>query len=135
MRYEVLSHTADTGIIAHGESLAELFENAAYGMFDLMFDLRRATTTATSEIVVDAGDVEDLMFSWLSELLFRAEVESTAWSTFQVELLENRLHAVVGGCRFADLVLRGPPVKAVTMHLLEVAQEPEGWRATVVFDV
>lgn len=135
MRYEVLSHTADTGIIVHGESLAELFENAAYGMFDLMFDLRRATPTATSEIVIDAKVVEDLMFSWLSELLFRAEVENTAWSTFQVELLEGRIHAVIGGCGFADLTLRGPPIKAVTLHQLEVALEAGGWRATVVFDV
>ena len=43
LRYEVLAHTADTGILAHGASLAEAFENAAFGMFDLVFDLSGVT--------------------------------------------------------------------------------------------
>jgi len=135
MRYEVLSHTADTGIVAHGESLGELFENAAYAMFDLMFDLRHLVPTVESEVVVGAVDYEDLMFVWLSELLLRSEIEDLVWCRFRVAVHEDRARAAVDGIASTGLVLRGPPIKAVTLHLLEVTQKPEGWRATVLFDV
>ena len=37
--FEILEHTADVGIVAHGGSLAELFANAATGMFAIMAEL------------------------------------------------------------------------------------------------
>src|SRR3972149_294317 len=36
--FEILEHTADVGIVAHGASLEEIFANAAAGMFALMAD-------------------------------------------------------------------------------------------------
>ncbi|GAG16189.1 unnamed protein product, partial [marine sediment metagenome] len=39
-RYEVIDHTADIGIKTYGKDLKELFVNAAYGMFDILADLK-----------------------------------------------------------------------------------------------
>ena len=39
--YRFISHTADTGLVAQGDTLAEAFANAAAGMFAIITDLRR----------------------------------------------------------------------------------------------
>ncbi|NOY55177.1 MAG: archease [Actinobacteria bacterium] len=135
MRYEVVAHTADTGIIAYGRTLAELFENAAYAMFDLMFDLAPLVAASEIEIVVEGEDLQDLMFGWLSELLFRFEVDGQVWCRFRVGIEGDRIRALVGGTSAASLPLRGSPIKAVTMHDLEVVRKGPEWAATVIFDV
>ncbi|PIU56057.1 MAG: protein archease, partial [Chloroflexi bacterium CG07_land_8_20_14_0_80_51_10] len=33
--FEIIDHTADVGIVAYGDSVEEVFINAAYGMFSL----------------------------------------------------------------------------------------------------
>ena len=38
-RFQLIEHTADTGLVAHGESLAEAFANAAYGLFSIIAEL------------------------------------------------------------------------------------------------
>lgn len=134
--YEELAHTADTGIIAYGSTLAELFEHAAYGMFDLMFDL--ATIHARHDRpVVAAGDaVEELLVDWLGELLIMAETEELALARFTVDRLEEGgVQGAAGGAPFAEVELRGPPVKAVTYHDLAVVRIPDGWWARVIFDI
>ena len=36
MKYEIIDHTADIGIRAFGKNIQELFENTAYGMFEII---------------------------------------------------------------------------------------------------
>lgn len=135
-RYEVLSHTADTAIIAYGATLPELFENAAYGMFDLMVDLT-AVNPAETRPVSGAGESrEELLVAWLSELLAIAEIDGLLFSSFTVDHLEeDGVRGSAGGAPAETFELRGPPVKAVTYHDLAVVEVPDGWWARLVFDV
>lgn len=135
-RYRVISHTADTGIEARGATLTEAFENAAYGMFDLMFDL--SGVGAATECAVEAeGETRDeLLVAWLSALLAEAEIRGVVFSRFAVEEIgEGALRGTASGVATAGLELRGPPVKAVTFHDLAVEQVRGGWQARVIFDV
>ena len=135
-RYEPLDHTADTGIVAYGANLPELFENAAFGMFDLMFDLSELHTGREQPVSVEAEGLEELLLRWLEELLFRAESEGLAWLDFSVaEVGEQSLSGVAKGVSSEGIELVGPPIKAVTYHDLEVAETESGWRARVIFDV
>lgn len=135
-RYEVLAHTADTGIVAFGESPVEAFANAAYGMFDLVFDLSRVPAAEECRVEEEADSLGELLVAWLSSLLAEAEIRGLAFSAFSVEMPEGgRLRGTAAGSASAGLELRGPPVKAVTYHDLAVEQVPGGWRARVIFDV
>lgn len=135
-RYRVIAHTADTGIVAFGSTLAEAFENAAYGMFDLMFDLRRVEAGGECAVEAQAETLDELLVAWLSALLAEAEIREVAFSRFSVaEVREGVARGVASGAPTAGLELRGPPVKAVTFHDLAVEQRPEGWEARVIFDV
>jgi len=135
-RYEVLGHTADTAIVAYGAILPELFENAAYGMFDLMFDLTEVGTRRSRPVVAAGDTAEELLVAWLDELLAEAEIHGLALSYFTVDRLEEGgVQGSAQGNPAAEYELRGPPIKAVTYHDLAVVEIPDGWWARVVFDV
>jgi SHS2 domain-containing protein len=135
-RYEVLAHTADTGIVAYGTTLAEVFENAALAMFELMFDLKGADQGSPVRVEVAASTLEDLLVDWLSTLLFEAESRELALCSFEIgHIDEGVLSGSAAGLPADRLELIGPPVKAVTYHDLVVEQTPTGWRAQVIFDV
>ncbi|MFQ5919827.1 MAG: archease [Thermoplasmata archaeon] len=134
MRYEVIEHTADTGITAYGKDTNEIFENAAYGMFDLMTDVRRVRPVGEVRVEVTAHDLGSLLVDWLSELLFIHEAENVFFAEFDVEVQDHRMTARVRG----EDVDPGrhrlqAQVKAVTYHMLEV--NPEEGYATVIFDI
>ncbi len=135
-RYETIPHTADTGIIAYGTTLRELFEHAAYGMFDLMFDLAALRPQRDVPVVAAGDTAEDLLVGWLEELLFLGEVHRLAFAGFTVDRLEEGgVQGAATGAPLDEVELRGPPIKAVTWHDLAVVQIPDGWWARVIFDV
>ena len=136
-RFELIEHTADIGIEAIGDSLAETFENAAYGMFSVMADIAGMSPSRTIEVRVEADDLPTLLHAWLAELIYRFDAENVLPVQFKVErLTETSLTANVGVRPIvADIEWIGPAIKAVTYHQLTVEQTPDGWRTRVIFDV
>jgi SHS2 domain-containing protein len=135
-RYEVLSHTADTGIVAHGATLRELFENAAFAMFDLMFGVGDLVGEERVGVEIEARTIEDLLVDWLSTLLFEAETKDLAFCSFEISSIEHgRVAGSAVGVPLASVELAGPPVKAVTYHDLTIEKRAGGWSALVIFDV
>lgn len=136
LAYEILSHTADTGIEAQAPSLEELIAVLAFGMFDLMFDASVVPPQAFIEIVVGAEDEESLLVDVLSELLYRAETEDLLFCDFSVHIDEaGAVHLAAGGVPTAQIELTGPPIKAVSYHELLVRRTEGRWRGRVIFDV
>lgn len=136
LRYEVMSHTADTGILAHGASPREVFENAAFAMFDLMYGIEDVPGKERVVIEVEATTMEELLVDWLSTLLSEAEINDLAFCSFGIEvLIEGRLIGWASGESTVHMDLAGPPIKAVTYHELAIDRSSDGWSARVVFDV
>jgi SHS2 domain-containing protein len=135
-RYRILPHTADIGIAAGGATLEEAFANAAFGMFDLMFDLSAVEEAAECRVEAEGDTPGELLVAWLSALLAEAEIRGLAFDRFRVEEIGGgRLRGWAVGASSGALELRGPPVKAVTYHDLAVEEVPGGWEARVIFDV
>jgi len=138
--YRALSHTADRSIEAWGQTLVELFAAAAEGMFSESEELAAIPRQTEWTIELQSDTREDLLRSWLAELLWLWEREEQVPCEFQVrEIAEDpwRLSARVrGGPAPMDRPHTGAPAKAVTYHGLRVWQDEGGlWRAQVVFDV
>jgi SHS2 domain-containing protein len=133
-RYEQIPHTADLAAKIYGDSLQELFENAAFAMFDMMGDLEGLKPEEKVDIKVEAPDTEDLLVSWLNEVLYASYM---LFTEFQVEPIENnKLSAVARGQRIEE----GPErikseIKAATYHDLKIEKTDKGFEVTVVFDV
>jgi SHS2 domain-containing protein len=136
-RFEILDHTADIGIIVHGENLKTLYENAGEAFFHLITDLRKVKRRVERRVHIEGKSLDRLMVDWLSELLYLHDVENLLFKEFNVESVgEDGLEATVKGEPFQDGVhVIKTEVKAVTYHQIEVRQETGGWRAQVILDL
>ncbi|MFQ5777749.1 MAG: archease [Terriglobia bacterium] len=145
--YEFLGHPADVGFVAHGKSLADAFVAAAEAMCDCGWESKGVRARETIDIGVRAATVEDLLFSWLSELLFLSDAERWVFKSFSISRLNAppkerapaapwSLEAQARGERFNARRHRARTyIKAVTYHQLAVKQKKQGWQATVYLDV
>lgn len=138
MGYEILSHTADVGIAAHGPDPPALFAEAARAMAAVILDTDppppEGAEGARAEPIEAAGeDLASTLAAFLEECLYRFEVEGGLVVGAALDVSETRAAGTVVTC--TGLVPEGPQIKAVTYHQLRVEQEDGGWRATVYFDV
>ncbi len=135
IRYKLIEHTADTGLIAYGKNLPEAFGNAAYGMFSIIAELDDVRETESRRIDVSADDPESLLFEWLNRLLYYFDVDMLLFKRFEVELLpENRLKAICYGEKYDPLRHRlKTGVKSATYHMLKVDGEKN--EVQVILDV
>jgi SHS2 domain-containing protein len=133
--YDIVAHTADTGIETGGNTLAAAIGNAAFAMFDLMYDLSSVRTTTSVAFDSTADSPPDLLVDVLSELLLRSETGDVVFSEFRVQ--EAGMYATVeaAGATAVGRGLRGPPIKAVTYHRLRCEPAGNAWEIRVIFDV
>ncbi|GFP19992.1 hypothetical protein HKBW3S03_01496, partial [Candidatus Hakubella thermalkaliphila] len=95
-RFEVIDHTADIGLKAYGDSLGELFENFAYGIFSQIADLDNVEERDSFEIILEAEDQEELLVDWLNELLYISDARTTILKKFEIsEITETPLRGMV----------------------------------------
>ena len=135
-RFEVLDHTADIGIIAYGRTLEELFANAAFGMFSVIGDVTTVSPREERPVLVRADGLGPLLGEFLGELLYLFDAEHFVVREAQVEAVTDReVRASVRGEPISPAHRLHTEIKAVTHHRLRVEKTPEGWSATVLFDV
>jgi SHS2 domain-containing protein len=134
--FEIIDHTADVGIIAHGNSVGEVFINAAYGMFSLIADLEQVKEKISKEVVAEAPDQEELLVTWLNELIYLFDAEKLIFSKFEiVDLRQTHLEAVAYGEKIdSSRHNLKTPIKAATYHLLKLEYK-DGFRAQIILDV
>jgi protein archease len=132
--YEEVEHTADVALRVRGADLVGLLVNAARGLNSLLApDWQSVPLDHMRTIEVEALDREGLLVDWLSELLYRAEMDGLVYRVFEFhEATPTRLRATCQGGRVRELARH---IKAVTYHNLAVVPTGQGWEATVVFDV
>ncbi len=134
-RFKLIEHTADIGLIAYGQDLAEAFSNSAYGLFSIMTDLRRVRKVESRVIELQERSPEDLLFSWLNHLIYLFDTEQMLFKRCDVqEFDELKIKSVCSGERVDrsrhDIKLG---VKAATYHMLKVDRGKN--QVQVIFDV
>ncbi len=134
-RYKLIEHTADIGLIAYGQTLAEAFGNAAYGMFSIIAELEKVRETESRQLEVSDNDLEGLLFEWLNSLIYFFDVEMLLFKRFEISnLTENRLKALCYGEKYNPLRHQLKiGVKSATYHMLKVDREKN--EVQVIFDI
>lgn len=149
--YRYLDHPADVGFEVRAKTLPEIFAGAALALCDYGWDLATVRPRQSISLRARAATLEDLLFSWLAEILFLTDAEGWVFRKFRVERVEQtpaparsssaaqKLWEIVGearGEKFQKKRHRSRTyIKAVTYHQLSVEQTPRGCRATVFLDV
>ena len=135
--YEVFEHTADIGLHAYGQTVPELFCNAAAGMESLMVTPAQIEERISREVAVEGHDQVALLIAWLNELVFLFDTEYLLFKRFEIsDFTGISLRATVFGEPYDaarhDL---SSAIKAVTWHEAEVRSEATGYRARIIFDI
>jgi len=107
-------------------------EEAARGMFELMGVVVSEESRCHRQLEIGAEDREQLLVSFLEELLFIAESEDLAFDGFLLNLVETNLLARLEG---GFIVERSKEIKAVTYHNLEISESKRGLKTSIIFDV
>ena len=134
--FEVLSHTADIGIIAYGGAMKEAFANAARGMFSLITELDSVAEVERRDVELAAPNMEDLLVAWLNELIYLFDVENLLFRRFDI----TRLTAtdIKATCHGEKVDASRHPlkigIKAATYHMLKI-EKGKPVRLQVIFDI
>ena len=126
------------GLEVTGGTLSALFVHAAEGLREMVFgDIGEEWPDREERVALDGDDVEELLVSWLNEILYLFETRRLVPLAFRVE--EVRLHGVSAAVEGATFDPNRFPVarevKAITYHRLRLEQEPGGWRACLYVDL
>lgn len=134
-RFKLIEHTADVGLVAYGETLAEAFASAAYGMFSIIAGLDAVRETEARHVEIVEEDIEGLLFEWLNNLLYLFDVEMILFKSFDIiDMDGSRLKAVCRGEKYDPSrhhLKTG--IKAATYHMLKVDREKN--QVQVIFDI
>lgn len=141
MPYRYLENiaTADAAFEVVGQTLEELFRDAAIVTFEVMVDLKSVEPVITRKIELNNEAVDNLFFDWLSELVYLKDAEALLFSKFDISIKKNdfyKLKATASGetINQEKHTLRSD-VKAVTYHMFEVKKTGENWTARVILDI
>ncbi len=136
-KYRQLPHTADLAWQIRGDSLPELFENAAAALTATMTDRRYLCRREKRQIEVESIDREALLVDWLNRLLYLFDVGGFLGRDFQITALtDRRLQATACGEVFdPERHPEKTAIKAATYHHLEIVAKEGGWQATVILDL
>ena len=141
-KYEIIEHTADTGLKVFGKTTGELFQNAALGMFFLITGCskitKRGITKKNYKMECKAVDLEDLLVSWLNDLLYIHNTEYVILDDFVInKLTDSFISAEAKGITIRELNIQiNNEIKAVTYHGLKVVRNKNGrWESTLIFDI
>lgn len=148
--YKTIEHTADIGIEVSGDSLTDLFVNAAGGMFSLVLKcssgrpLWRPDAMAATEgrhyvqkISLKANIKEELLVKWLEELLYFFEIKKLVPVNFgTLDLTDKKLVAEVSCAPFDPEIYHVKhQIKAVTYHNLAIIEKNGRFSAKIIFDI
>jgi SHS2 domain-containing protein len=127
-----VEHTADWGLEVWAPDLPGLMEEAARGMFELMGVEVSEESRCHRQLEIGADDREQLLVSFLEELLYVADAENLAFDGFMLKLVDTNLLARLEG---GSIVSRNKEIKAVTYHRLAIKKTRRGLKTSIVFDV
>ncbi len=140
MKYKFFPHTADVLFEAYGKTLEKMFEHAALALEELMVNTETLQRKEHFEIVLEAKEIETLLYDFLSELIFVKDTEGFLFNKFHVVILhKNKQYELLATCE-GDYIKREVhelrnDAKAITMHEFEVKKEKDTWMSRVLVDI
>lgn len=135
--HEVFEHTADLGLRIRAGSLGELFAEAGRALMGVLVEDPAAGDAGAAEsISLAAATPADLLFDWMSELLYLFSTRGLVVREYDVRAERGSLAATVRGWRFdPDRHAGAHEVKAITYHGLRAEPSGDGWIAEVILDI
>lgn len=128
MTYRYLEHMTDAFIEVTAQTLEAAFETAGMAVVDTILDIKSVEKKTERKIETRAKDLNNLLYSWLEEIIILTITEGYAASSFLVHINKSAGEYVL------DATMNGEDldfekhhfkleIKAPTFHLMEIKQE------------
>jgi len=132
--------TADIGLELIGDNLRELFIAAAEGLRALIREESGIEhVIAWREIILEAGDGEQLLVDWLSELIYIFDTDALIPVDIRIYIDTTAVWRLRGKVGFAGFDPSrhnaGHDIKAVTYYKLRITESNGRYGCHVVFDL
>jgi len=139
-RFELIEHPSDAGFRAYGKNLSEAFENAALALFEIMTDTSKVKPEREVDVELSAEDAGALLYEWLDRLIALHDSENLLFSKFDVRIEKTQSELKLQGKAKGEIFdpKKHPErtaVKAMTYHMMEIHEEPEGYWIQAVVDI
>lgn len=144
MKYRFLEDIAiaDVAFEVFGKTEKELFENAALAVFDIMANTKKVKAKEKLKVELEAKNLEDLLYAFLSEIVFLKDAQETVFKKASVKIIEKNkeffLSVTLEGQKIPQIkgkeIIR-TDVKAITKHLFSIKKEKGKFKALVVPDI
>jgi len=136
MSYRVIDVAGDIGLRAEGKTIEECFVNAGLGLYSLITDISLIELEEKKEISLSEETLEELLVSFLNELIFHFDAYGFIGKSIKVKIKENSLKAEVYGEFFnPEKHERRLLVKAATYHNIVLKKDNNLWIAEIIFDI
>jgi SHS2 domain-containing protein len=109
-----------------------LLEEAARGMYELMGIEVSEESRCHRQLEIASDDREQLLVSFLEELLFIVDTEGVAFDGFLLGVQGGDMLARLEG---GSILSRAKEIKAVTYHRLKIIETRRRLKTRIVFDV
>jgi SHS2 domain-containing protein len=135
--FTILEHPADVGVEARGPTFAAVCDQAARGLLSLFVDPASVNPAEERSIDIRAGDREQLVMRFLSDILYLYDGTGFVPSDVTVHQADaGHISATLRGERCdRDRHRLRTDVKAVTYHQMEIVEDRGGWKLRVFFDI
>jgi SHS2 domain-containing protein len=136
MSYRVIDVAGDIGLRAEGKTIEECFVNAGLGLYSLITDISLIELEEKKEISLSEETLEEMLVSFLNELIFHFDAYGFIGKSIKVKIKENSLKAEVYGEFFnPEKHERRLLVKAATYHNIVLKKDNNLWIAEIIFDI
>jgi SHS2 domain-containing protein len=129
-------HRGEVQVRIEASTLVSLFAEGGAALAELMLGTSTGGPLGSTESVhVKAVDLAALFVAWLNELVFLSETRKRVYTEFELEIETEDEPVLRGAVRGPEVTEIVTAVKAATLHGVQVEENAEGYRATVVLDV
>ena len=140
MKFKYFDHTADIIFEAYGKSMEEVFENSALALEEIMVKTSSISLKKKHPIKLEADNIENLLYDFLSELIFLKDADGLLFKKFKVSIKEVKKKFILNANCEGDLINREKhdllcDAKAITKHLFEIKKIKDKFTARILVDI
>lgn len=128
-------HEDNVGIIAHGESVEDCFENTAKILFSLVSEIENLHSIQVISLEFEESDVEVALLTFLNLLLEKSREQNILFGDFRLRRDGDIWKVTVAGEPKRDELLQGITIKQVLPQLLSVKKFNHHWEARCVVEM
>lgn len=140
--YKFLEDTslADLAFQAQGKNIEDLFKNCAMAVTEAMVDPQTVDFKHEVEVKLEASDLGDLLYDFLSEIIAIKDTDGLLFSQFDIKINKsksaNKLEAKLRGDEVDPEIQEvRDDVKSITRQHFELKRVHDGFQAQVILDV